>query len=153
MMCTRCKKNVAVVFITKLENGKTINEGLCLKCAKEMGIPAVDKIMPNMPDMENMTEEDMENMTNQLADMFGGNLPDMMGGLFPKAEGEGADETEDTEVASEKHSKREGKEQGKKPNKRKMLETFGTNLNERAKEGKVDRVIGRDREIERLIEI
>ena len=153
MMCTRCKKNVAVVFITKLENGKTINEGLCLKCAKEMGIPAVDKIMPNMPDMENMTEEDMENMTNQLADMFGGNLPDMMGGLFPKGNGEGIEETEDIEEPGEKTGKRDGKEQGKKPNKRKMLETFGTNLNERAKEGKVDRVIGRDREIERLIEI
>ena len=71
MMCTRCHKNVAVVFITKLENGKTINEGLCLKCAKDMGLPAVDKIMPNMPDVENLSEEEMENMTNQLADLFG----------------------------------------------------------------------------------
>ena len=106
MMCTRCKKNVAVVFITKLENGKTINEGLCLKCAKEMGIPAVDKIMPNMPDMENLSEEEMENMTNQLADLFGGNLPDMMGGLFPGGEAGGIEEAADTEEP-EKHGKRE----------------------------------------------
>lgn len=151
MMCTRCHKNVAVVFITKLENGKTINEGLCLKCAKEMGIPAVDKIMPNMPDMENLSEEELENMTNQIADMFGGEIPGMMSGLFPKNGADGMEEDLDTEDAKpEKHDR---KEPGKKPNKRKMLETFGTNLNERAKEGKVDRVIGRDREIQRLIEI
>ncbi len=142
MMCTRCHKNVAVVFVTKLENGQTKNEGLCLKCAKELGIPAVDKIMPNMGNMANLTDEDFENMAGQLSDMLGGEIPGFPGMAF---EGEEDDE--------EKASKgKKGEAPGKK-NKRKMLETYGTNLNERAKEGKVDRVIGRDKEIERLIEI
>ncbi len=144
MMCTRCHKNVAVVFVTKLENGQTKNEGLCLKCAKELGIPAVDKIMPNMGDIENLTDEDIENVTGQLSDLFGGNMPSFPGMEF----GEADEDTGEVNAPGKKQEK-----QGKKQNKRKMLETYGTNLNERAKEGKVDRVIGRDKEIERLIEI
>ena len=67
VMCSNCHKRVAVIFVTKYENEKKVSKGLCIKCAKELNIPMMDKIMPNMPDMENMTEEDMENMTNQLA--------------------------------------------------------------------------------------
>ena len=84
VMCSRCHKNVAVVFITKMENGKTINEGLCLNCAKELGLPSMDKIMPNMGDIENLSDEDIKNVSGQLAGLFGGELPgnlaDMMGG-------------------------------------------------------------------------
>lgn len=143
MMCTRCKKNVAVVFITKAENGKTVNEGLCLSCAKELGLPTMDTIMPNMSDIENLSDEDIKNVSGQLAGLFGGQMPegfaDMMNMGAP-------DEMPEPENAAPEAP-------GKKKNKKKMLETFGTNLNERAKDGKVDRVIGREREIERLIEI
>ena len=145
VMCSRCHKNVAVVFITKMENGKTINEGLCLNCAKELGLPSMDKIIPNMGDIENLSDEDIKNVSGQLAGLFGGELPgnlaDMMGGEEFDGE-EPPFEEKVTEPAP-----------GKKKNKKKMLETFGTNLNEKAKEGKVDPVIGREKEIERMIEI
>ncbi len=136
---------MAVVFITKMENGKTINEGLCLNCAKELGLPSMDKIIPNMGDIENLSDEDIKNVSGQLAGLFGGELPgnlaDMMGGEELDGE-EPPFEEKVTEPAP-----------GKKKNKKKMLETFGTNLNEKAKEGKVDPVIGREKEIERMIEI
>ena len=70
VMCSRCHKNVAVVFITKMENGKTINEGLCLNCAKELGLPSMDKIIPNMGDIENLSDEDIKNVSGQLAGLF-----------------------------------------------------------------------------------
>ncbi len=146
MMCTRCKKNVAVVFITKLENGKTVNEGLCLKCAKELGLPSVDKIIPNMSDLENLSDDDIKNVSGQIAGMFGGEMPSEFSELF-SGEDMGIEETK------ESSNEKEEKGAGKKKNKRKMLETYGTNLNVKAMEGKVDRVIGREREIERMIEI
>lgn len=145
MMCTRCHKNVAVVFITKMENGQTVNEGLCLKCAKELGLPAVDKIMPNMSDLGNMSDEDIRNVSGQLAGFFGEEMPEEIADMLPQDEEENE--------AFEEEAKSVRTEAPKKKNKRKMLETFGTNLNVRAAEGKVDRVIGRDAEIERMIEI
>lgn len=141
MMCTRCHKNVAVVFVTKLENGKKINEGLCLNCAKELGLPSVDKIMPNMSDIESLSDEDIRNVSGQLAGLFGNQMPEELADMMGAAEPEGYPEQEEAPPA------------GKKKNKKKMLETFGTNLNEKAKDGKVDRVIGRELEIERMIEI
>ncbi len=145
VMCSRCHKNVAVVFITKTENGKTVNEGLCLNCAKELGLPSMDKIMPNMGDIENLSDEDIKNVSGQLAGLFGGELPgnlaDMMGG------------PEDFDAEEPIEERVKDPAPGKKKNKKKMLETFGTNLNEKAKDGKVDPVIGREKEIERLIEI
>lgn len=142
MMCTRCHKNVAVVFITKLENGKTVNEGLCLSCAKELGLPSVDKIMPNMSDIENLSDEDIKNVSGQLAGLFGNQMPPEFADMMGQAPEDGFAEPEEEKQPA-----------GKKKNKKKMLETFGTNLNEKAKEGKVDRVIGREPEIERMIEI
>ena len=89
MMCTRCHKNVAVVFITKLENGKTVNEGLCLKCARELGLPSVDKIMQNMGDIENLSDEDIKNVSGQLAGLFGGQMPDGFEDLMGRDDGDG----------------------------------------------------------------
>ena len=66
-LCTRCKKNVAVIFITKIENGASTNEGLCLKCAKDLGIKQVDDIVRQM----GMSDEDLENMTNEMTSMMG----------------------------------------------------------------------------------
>ena len=67
-ICSRCKKNVAVVFITKLEGGTTKNEGLCLKCAKELGIKPIDDMMSKM----GITDEELENLTNEMMTAFGG---------------------------------------------------------------------------------
>lgn len=151
MMCTRCHKNVAVVFITKLENGKTVNEGLCLKCARELGLPSVDKIMPNMGDIENLSDEDIKNVSGQLAGLFGGQMPDGFEDMMESGDGDGEFFSEQSDIKETEDRQQE--RPGKKKNKRKMLETFGTNLNVKAKEGKVDPVIGREKEIERMIEI
>ena len=67
-LCSRCHKNVAVVFITRLDKGDPVNEGLCLKCAKELGIQPVQEMMDRM----GITEEDMENLTNEMMSAFGG---------------------------------------------------------------------------------
>ena len=66
-MCTKCKKNVAVVFITKVENGVTMNEGYCLKCARSLGIPQIDQAVQQM----GISEEDLEAMNDEMSAMFG----------------------------------------------------------------------------------
>ena len=67
-LCSRCKKNVAVVFISRLEGGKTVNEGLCLKCAKELGLPQVDEMMKRM----GISDEDLENLSSEMLQAFNG---------------------------------------------------------------------------------
>ena len=66
-ICSRCKKNIAVIFITKIENGKTTNEGICLKCASELGLKPVDDIMKRM----GITEEDIDSVTNEMMSVMG----------------------------------------------------------------------------------
>ena len=66
-MCTKCKKNIAVVFITKIENGVTMNEGYCLKCARSLGIPQIDAAVKQM----GFSEEDLDNLTDEMSNMFG----------------------------------------------------------------------------------
>ncbi len=77
-LCSRCKKNVAVVFISKIENGQTINEGLCLKCAKELGLPQVNDMMKRM----GISDEDLEALNDEMMQAFGGaeNIEDLPGG-------------------------------------------------------------------------
>lgn len=84
-LCSRCHKNVAVVFITRLDKGDPVNEGLCLKCAKELGIQPVQEMMDRM----GITEEDMENLTNEMMSAFGGpeGLEELMGGGMDLSEG------------------------------------------------------------------
>ena len=146
MMCSHCKKNLAVVFVTRMENGKTINEGLCLPCAKELGID-VSKSMEAM----GITPEDFDNLEEQMSSLFG--MPaDMMemGGddednpikSFFKLAGGAADESE---------GGKEGKKEKKK--KKSLLDSYGTNLTKRAAEGLVDPVVGRESEITRCIEV
>ena len=90
-LCSRCKKNVAVVFISKLENGKTINEGLCLKCAKEIGLPQVNDLMNRM----GITDEDLDSITSEMMQAFGG--AENMEGLIPTEEQEDMESDEDEE--------------------------------------------------------
>lgn len=149
MLCKRCNKRMAVVFVSRMEGDKQINEGYCLKCAKELGIQQVDQIIKNMgltdEDIDSMSEE-MEALNQQLG-LFPAEMdsqttptfPPMFSGMFGKGQ-EG------------KESKKERKEQ-KEQKKRKFLEQYATNLNRKATQGQLDPVIGRRMEIERMIRI
>lgn len=182
-LCTRCKKNPAVLYITKLEGDKTSSEGLCLSCAKELGIAPLNQMINNLgiPDeeleslnsqmsefIENMDDiaegGDIESMlemmnggeddeggaaTAQMADMFGtmfSNLP------FNFANG-GSKKEENTDSAKETDGENDKKKKRRRKEKKSMLDTYGTNLTEKAASGKVDRVISRHDEIERVVQI
>ncbi len=168
-ICSRCKKNVAVVFISKLENGKTINEGLCLKCAKEIGLPQVNDLMNRM----GITDEDLDSITSEMMQAFGG--AENMEGLIPTEEQEDMESDEDEEGKTAtfpflnrlfnsenspavpggagENTQRPREKERKQEKKRKFLDNYCINLTERAKAGKLDQVVGREQEIERVIQI
>ncbi len=149
-LCSKCKKRIAVVFMQRIENGNTISEGLCLKCAKELGIKPVDDILNKMgvssDDLDRMDEE-MTNMMENVSDfptMAGdennANAPAVdLGKLFGGMPGG--------------DKKQRAKEEKKKDKARNYLNNYCLNLTERAAQGKLDKVIGRDRELERVIQI
>ncbi len=162
-ICSRCKKNVAVVFITKFENGTTMNEGLCLKCAKEMGIKPIDDMMQKL----GVSDEDLENMTNEMLNAFGG--AEGMEALANQEPGENGEDDGRTATfpflnqlfgASGAHpggehqppKQEKEKGNGKQP-KRKFLENYCISLTDKAKQGKLDALIGRDSELQRVIQI
>ncbi len=168
-MCSRCGKNVAVIFITKLEGGTSKNEGLCLKCAREMGIKPIDDMMKKM----GISDEDLDNLTTEMMSAFGG--AEGMEGMMSPAKDEDDDE-DDGRTATfpflnqlfgggssspEKPSSGEGPtpppargEKGQaKPAKRKFLDSYCISLTQRAQEGKLDKLIGRERELERVVQI
>jgi len=173
-LCSKCKKNVAVVFISRLDGDKTVNEGLCLKCAKELGLPQVDDMMKRM----GISDEDLENLSNEMLQAFNGveNVEDLPSG---EEEGGSAEEEEDGSTAtfpflnrlfsgdaakggSSQPEREEGgnaradrdkERKNEKAGKRKYLENYCQNLSGKAKEGKLDPVIGREQEIERVIQI
>ncbi len=165
-LCSRCKKNMAVVFISRLEGDKTINEGLCLKCARELGLPQVDDMMKRM----GISDEDLENLNSEMLQAFNGvenpeDLPDggdgeeedgktatfpFLNRLFNNGEMSRSGD-EPTESRSREPAGRDRK--AEKTNKRKYLESYCQNLTGKAKEGKLDAVVGREQEIERVIQI
>ena len=158
-ICARCKKNMAVVFITKMENGKTVNEGLCLKCAKELGIKPVSDLL----DKFGLTDADLDGMTPE---NLGESLPAMMEqmGLQPQEQEESEDEDTPSRAPAfplfnmfRQNPKQEGEkaeEGGKKPkNKKKFLNNYAMDLTAKAREGKLDRVVGRESETLRVIQI
>ena len=156
-MCTKCKKNIAVVFITKIENGVSMNEGYCLKCARSLGIPQIDSAVKQM----GISEEDLDTLTDEMSSMFG---------QMEEAEGE-EDEVESQTATfpllnqlfgsgnlparKEEPPKKDAEEETpkKKTKKHKFLDSYCMNLTGRAREGKLDKVIGRDVETERVIQI
>ena len=162
-LCSRCKKNVAVVFISKLEDGKTINEGLCLKCAKELGLPQVDDMMKRM----GISDEDLETLNSEMMQAMNGveNIEDLPGGEEGDEEEEGKTATfpflnrlfsggePSKESAEEGRSERREKKESSKNTKRKYLENYCISLTQKAKDGKLDPVIGRAEEIERVVQI
>ena len=165
MLCSVCKKNMAVIFVNKLDkNGNKTEEstGYCLECAKKQGINPMESIMK---EMEKITPEEVENMSKQIESLMGGLGfdPDSMqddilnedsddelpknffniSNLFGKNKNE-----------SENNNQKDTKENTKSKNKKKKyLDTYGENLTKKAKEGKIDKVIGRKRELDRMIQI
>ncbi len=162
-MCSRCGKNVAVVFITRLEGGTSKNEGLCLKCAKELGIKPINDMMQKM----GITDEDLDNLTNEMMSAFGG--AEGLEGLMAQDK-DGQDEEDDGRTATfpflnqlfsasqnptgEQPPRQEkpGNKQ-ERPPKRKFLENYCISLTARAQQGKLDTLVGRDTELQRVIQI
>ena len=165
-LCSRCKKNVAVVFITRMENGKNINEGLCLKCAKNLGLPQVNEMMQRM----GITDEDLDNISNEMMSAFGGaenlegiDAPDgddeedgktatfpFLGRLFG---GQNGDAPAPADGAADGPGRAERGKKNDKAAKHKFLDSYCINLSQRARDGKLDAVIGRAEEIERVVQI
>ena len=161
-LCTKCKKNIAVVFITKIENGVTMNEGYCLKCARSLGIPQIDQAVKQM----GFSEDDLDNLTDEMSSMFGqidqGDhdeddmdsqtatfplLNQLFGSANPPAP------SNHPAPRSEEQPKDESDGKKKKGKKHKFLDSYCMDLTRRAKDGKLDKVIGRDVETERVIQI
>ena len=155
-MCTRCHKRPAVIFMSRMENGQMVNEGLCLQCAKELGIPQVKDLIDRM----GISDEDLESMSNQIMDMMGdedgfepgGAMPFPMMNMFggPLQQEEENLPAEPEEPASDEPGT---PAQEKKRRKMKYLDSYCENLNDKVRQGKVDRIIGRDSEIYRVMQI
>ena len=168
MLCSRCKKRTAVVFITAIQGEENHNEGLCLVCAKQLGIPQVKEYMDQM----GMTDQDVEEISDELTDItenddggffkkggtagFPNFLQNLMGGLpkgfeaFAKSEPNGEEDSTSGETVSEETEK---KSKGPRQRKMKSLETYCDNLSQKAEDGKLDHIVGREKEIARTIQI
>ena len=165
-LCTKCKKNIAVVFITKIENGVTMNEGYCIKCARSLGIPQIESAVKQM----GFSDEDLDNLSDEMSSMFGqldaedGDddetesrtatfpmLNQLFGGNMPMGPGGPMPGPGPVPGPGEEGPEKDGKK--KKSKKHKFLDSYCMNLTGRAREGKLDKVIGRDVETERVIQI
>ena len=168
MLCTRCKKRTAVVFITAMQGDEKRNEGLCLVCAKELGIPQVREYMDQMGIDDDEIEEFADQMTdisealdgdafqhggtnalpNFIQNLFGGSIKGLsdLVGKNPNAENMGSEF-----IHQESESPKKEHKSSKK--KSKFLDSYCTNLTERAEKGELDNIIGRDKEIARTIQI
>lgn len=170
-ICSRCKKRPAVIFISRVDGEKATPEGLCLKCAMEMNIGPIKQMMESM----GITEDDLDTMSEQLSGMFGGENDEdfepggagtfpFMQGLMNFQPGEMSETQEDgapekaqvpaqaPEAGQQAKTKR-SRNKEKKKIKRKYLDAYCTNLTQRATDGQIDRIIGRDREIYRVVQI
>mgnify|MGYP000881559960 CR=1 FL=1 len=161
-LCSRCKKNIAIIFITKIENGKTTNEGICLKCASELGLKPVNDIMNRM----GITEEDIESVTNDLmsamedtdalAPADNDEPEEGKTATFPflnrlfNAPGSGAAPMQGDDAPSQRDRE---KREPSKQTKRRFLDNYCISLTQKAIEGKIDKVVGRETEIERVVQI
>ena len=163
-MCSRCGKNVAVVFITKMEGNETKNEGLCLKCARELHIKPVDEMMEKM----GISDEDLDSLSGDMMNALNGveSLIDIDGTsddsdddgktatfpflnrLFGGQNGQNANNTAEGGAEAPKD-----KPEGGRPAKKKFLDNYCINLTDRARAGKLDNMIGREEELERVIQI
>jgi len=159
-MCAKCKKNIAVVFITKIENGVTMNEGYCLKCARSLGIPQIDAVVKQM----GISEDELDVLSDEMVSMFGQNEASddddmdsrtatfpLLNQLFGSSGNLPAKQPKEPAEDSKEGQNDEPKK--KKNKKHKFLDSYCMDLTGRAREGKLDKVIGRDVETERVIQI
>ncbi len=179
-LCSRCHQNVAVVFVTKIENGVTKNEGLCLKCARELGIKPVDDMIKKL----GLSDEDLEGLSSEMMSAFGG--AEGVESLFNQNGGDNDSDDEDDEgqtatfpflnrlfggqnptpqrddpagenaapaAPPEEGQRGAGQQKGDRHSKRKFLENYCLSLTQKAADGKLDTIVGRDQEIERTIQI
>lgn len=171
MMCSVCKENIAVVFVTKITDGKQTQEGLCLACARKQGIQPINQIL----EQTGISEEDIDNLNKQVGDLFenmdvnnlNNTLPNQnttgqgnpffnfINKAFPKNEDNmEKDQQKDTQEDKDgKNNTRVKTQEKKNVKKKKYLDQYGTNLTDQAREGKIDKVIGRQREIDRVVQI
>ena len=165
-LCSKCKKNVAVVFISRMnEKGEPVNEGLCLKCAAQLDLPQVEDMMKRM----GITPDDLENLNSEMMQAFGG--AEELGDVA-QANEDGDEDEESGKTATfpflnrlfggsnnppaekgETPQRETGKESRKGEKKHKYLDNYCINLSRRAREGKLDAVIGREEEIQRVVQI
>ena len=165
-LCARCKKNVAVVFISRMnEKNEQISEGLCLQCAAKLGLPQVEDMMKRM----GITPEDLESLSSEMMQAFGGaeeleDMPEDESGEDEDESGKtatfpflnrlfGGSQTPAEKQPAEGSGQSRDSKGGKTEKKRKFLDNYCINLSRRAREGKLDAVIGREQEIERVVQI
>ena len=170
MLCTRCKKRTAVVFITAMQGEEKHNDGLCLVCAKELGIPQVKEYMDQMGISDDEVEEFSDQMTDFSdcldGDSFSrggtgafpgfiqsllGNIPKNFADKLNKAPD--SDSNADAEFLDDDFNASKKKDKSMKHKKTKFLDSYCTNLSQKADDGKLDNIIGRDKEIARTIQI
>ena len=175
-LCSRCKKNVAVIFITRLEGGQTKNEGLCLKCARELHIKPVDDVINKM----GLSDEELDGLTSEMMEALGNaeGLMDIensdsdtddegktatfpflnrlfgnMGGQKPENSAPGGELTPAQSGPEQGGQSQQGPQQAPPRPKKKFLDNYCINLTDRARQGKLDAMIGREEELERVIQI
>ena len=165
-LCARCKKNVAVVFISRMnEKNEQVSEGLCLQCAAKLGLPQVEDMMKRM----GITPEDLESLSSEMMQAFGGaeeleDMPEDESGEDEDESGKtatfpflnrlfGGSQTPAEKQPTEGSGQSRDSKGGKTEKKRKFLDNYCINLSRRAREGKLDAVIGREQEIERVVQI
>ncbi|MDY2713075.1 MAG: ATP-dependent Clp protease ATP-binding subunit [Candidatus Faecivivens sp.] len=155
MLCCKCKKRPAVLFVSKFDGKETVNEGYCLKCASDLGLPQVKSMMDSL----GITQSDLDNFDEQLENgMFelGGadTMPPFLQKMFGNSGGEElAPQEQDEEPTADGMPRERKDKKGRENKKKKYLDNFCVNLNEKARSGQMDKIIGRDREIYRVEQI
>jgi len=158
-LCRRCGERVAIIYLTKYENGKPVHEGYCLKCAKEMNLPHVNDVLERF----GISDEDIDHFSNQLNEAMNGEegffpggaqaFPGFLDGLFQQDGSENLPaEVEEYEEEEEAPAQKENGKKGKKK-KLRFLPNYCENLTQKAREGRIDNIVGRDRELERVMQI
>lgn len=185
MLCSRCKQRMAMIFVSRMENGEPVNEGYCLPCAREMKIPQVEEMIEKL----GISDDDIDTISSQMGDLFQGEGGFEPGGAMPlpgflqnfftamngdgsAQSGEGGEAGEETRMTARPEQDGEAKELSSAPNatpgagsenkngakrdkgkRRKFLEQYCEDLTEKAREGRIDRIVGRDKEIYRVMQI
>ncbi len=160
MMCSKCKKRPAVIFVSRVDGDKTTQEGFCIKCATELNIGPIKQLMENM----GINEEEFDAISDQFGDMMdnldgfqlggAGTMPFMQNFADGEGNGDAPKQADIDDEADLSDDDKKGKKKKKKSkSKRKFLNTYCTDLTEKAREGKIDRIVGRETEIFRVIQI